>query len=209
MARKEKSSIIFIDEVDAVGRARSGSAFGSDSEREQTLVQLLTALDGFKSRTTLVLAATNRPDVLDPALTRPGRLDRQVQVPLPDRGGRERILQVHAKGRPIGGDVDFTVLARRTPGVSGAELARLVNEASMEAARRSSTVIDAACFNAALAIVALGRARTSAIVTEKDREITAWHEAGHALVALLTVADDPVHVSITPRGPAGVRAGRG
>jgi cell division protease FtsH len=166
---------------------------------------MLNEMDGFDTdHRIIVLAATNRADVLDPALTRPGRLDRQIQVPAPDRRGRTRILEVHAKDRPMAHDVDLVSIARRTPGMSGAELAQVVNEACMEAARRDLTLVDAACLDAAVGTVALGRARTSALVTDHDRRITAWHEAGHAIAALLLDdADDPVQVSIVPRGPAG------
>lgn len=204
-AREAERAIIFIDEIDAVGRARSsGPSHGGEGERENTLVSLLNEMDGFVGSHVLVLAATNRPDTLDPALTRPGRLDRQVQVPNPDRAGRTKILQVHARSRPIGDDVDLVQIARQTPGMSGADLAQLVNEASMEAARSGQTVVDARCFQAAVATVAMGRARTSALVTEHDRKVTAWHEAGHTLAAmLLPEADDPVSVTIVPRGPAG------
>ena len=204
-ARKAERAIIFIDEVDAVGRARSsGSSNGGDGERENTLISLLNEMDGFAGSQVVVLAATNRPDTLDAALTRPGRLDRQVQVPNPDRRGRTLILEVHARSKPLAADVDLVSVARQTPGMSGADLAQVVNEACMEAVRRERTTVDAACFQAAIATVALGRARTSALVTEFDREITAWHEAGHALAAqLLPDADDPVSVTIVPRGPAG------
>lgn len=205
-ARKAGSAIVFIDEIDAVGKARAaGPTQGADGERENTLISLLNEMDGFdRTSRIIVLAATNRADVLDPALTRPGRLDRQIQVPAPDRRGRSQILAVHTAGKPVGPDVDLTALARRSPGMSGADLAQVVNEACMEAARRGQVVVDAACFDAALATVALGRARTSALVTEFDRKVTAWHEAGHTVAALLLpAADDPVQVSIVPRGPAG------
>ena len=205
-AREAGAAIIFIDEIDAVGKARGGGpSHGGDNERENTLISMLNEMDGFDSdHRIIVLAATNRADVLDPALTRPGRLDRLIQVPAPDRKGRTDILAVHAKGKPVSDDVDLVALARRTPGMSGAELAQLVNEACMEAARRDLALVDVDCFDAALATVALGRARTSALVTDFDREVTAWHEAGHTLAAmLLEHADDPVQVSIVPRGPAG------
>lgn len=204
-ARKAERAIIFIDEIDAVGRARAnGPTHGGEGERENTLISLLNEMDGFIGSHVIVLAATNRADTLDPALTRPGRLDRQIQVPNPDRAGRTKILQVHAKSRPIADDVDFVLLARQTPGMSGADLAQIVNEAAMEAARREQQFVDAACFQAAVATVAMGRARESALVTEHDRKVTAWHEAGHTLAAaLLPDADDPVSVTIIPRGPAG------
>ena len=203
-ARKAERAIIFIDEIDAVGRTRSSGANGNDGERENTLISLLNEMDGFAGSGIIVLAATNRADTLDPALTRPGRLDRQVQVPNPDRRGRTRILEVHGASRPVSPDVDFVQLARQTPGMSGADLAQVVNEACMEAARRGASTVDASCFQAAVATVAMGRARTSALVTDYDRRITAWHEAGHTLAAaLLADADDPVSVTIIPRGPAG------
>lgn len=204
-ARKAERAIIFIDEIDAIGRSRSsGPAHPGASESDNTLVSLLHELDGFAGRQVLVLAATNRPEVLDAALTRPGRLDKQIQVPNPDRGGRTRILAVHAKGRPLSADVDLVQVARQTPGMSGADLAQVVNEACMEAARRGQTQVSAACFQAAVATMSMGRARTSAIVTPFDRRVTAWHEAGHALAAaLLPDADAPLSVSIIPRGPAG------
>jgi len=204
-ARKADRAIIFIDEIDAVGRARSsGVGHGGESERENTLIALLNELDGFAGSHILVLAATNRADTLDPALTRPGRLDRRVEVPNPDRRGRELILRVHTRGKPLAGDVSLVDVARQTPGLSGADLAQVVNEACMEAARRGQELVDGACFQAAVATVAMGRARTSALVTEHDRRVTAWHEAGHTLAALLLAdADDPVSVTIVPRGPAG------
>ncbi|GEA87906.1 ATP-dependent metallopeptidase FtsH/Yme1/Tma family protein [Cellulomonas cellasea] len=204
-ARKAERAIIFIDEIDAVGRARSGKGSnGNDGERENTLISLLNEMDGFGGSQIVVLAATNRADILDAALTRPGRLDREVHVPNPDRRGRTLILEVHGRTRPLAGDVDLVQVARQTPGMSGADLAQVVNEACMEAARRGQPLVDAACFQAAIATVALGRARTSALVTEFDRRITAWHEAGHTIAAaLLPDADDPVSVTIVPRGPAG------
>jgi cell division protease FtsH len=203
-ARKVERAIVFIDEIDAVGRTRSdGPTNGGEGERENTLVALLNEMDGFTGSQIIVLAATNRPDTLDPALIRPGRLDRRIEVPNPDRRGRTLILLVHAAGRPIG-DVDLVQIARQTPGMSGADLAQVVNEACMEAARRERVTVDDECFQAAVATVAMGRARTSALVTDFDREVTAWHEAGHTLAAvLLPDADDPVSVTIVPRGPAG------
>lgn len=204
-ARKADRAIVFIDEIDAVGRARGGAgANGSDGERENTLISLLNEMDGFAGSGVVVLAATNRADILDPALTRPGRLDRQVQVPNPDRRGRTLILEVHTRHRPVSPDVDLVGLARQTPGMSGADLAQVVNEACLEAARRGLAVVVDDCFQAAVATVAMGRARTSALVTDFDRRVTAWHEAGHTLAAaLLPDADDPVSVTIVPRGPAG------
>ena len=203
-ARKAGSAIVFIDEIDAVARKRAGAGAHSDPERENTLIALLNEMDGFVGSNIIVIAATNRDDVLDAAITRPGRLDRKVHVPLPDRLGRELILKVHSKNRPIASDLDYMGIARRTPGLSGAELSRLVNEACMEAARNDLTVVDKDCFDRAIATVMMGRARTSALVTQHDREITAWHEAGHTICALMQeAADDPVSVSIIPRGAAG------
>ena len=203
-ARKHPRAIVFIDEVDTVARRRAGEGDAGNGETENTLVALLAEMDGFDGSDVIVLAATNRGDILDPALTRPGRLDRKVEVPNPDRRGRERILAVHTAGKPVAGDVDLTAVARRTPGFSGAQLASLVNEACLEAARRDLTTVPHDCFDHAVATIAMGRARTSALVTEHDRQITAWHEAGHTVAAYLQAdADDPVQVTIVPRGPAG------
>jgi cell division protease FtsH len=203
-ARKESRAIVFIDEIDAIGRHRSRDV-ANNSEGENTLIALLTELDGFKDRgDIIVLAATNRPDVLDAAVTRPGRLDRKVVVPTPDRRGREQILTVHVKDKPVAPGLDLRSLARRTPGFSGAQLAAVVNEACMVAARQDLTVVTPECFDAAVETVAMGRPRNSALVTEHDRRITAWHEAGHTVAAfLIPEANDPVSVSIIPRGPAG------
>jgi len=205
-AKAAGNAIVFIDEIDAVGRARSSgpSAGGGDGERENTLISLLNEMDGFTGSGVVVLAATNRADLLDSALTRPGRLDRQVQVPTPDRRGREQVLRVHARGKPLGPDVDLVTVARQTPGMSGADLARVVNEACLSAARRGLAEVTAGCFHEAVAVVAMGRARTSALITEHDRLITAWHEAGHTVAALVQPdADEPVSVTIIPRGPSG------
>lgn len=203
-ARKAGSAIVFIDEIDAVARKRAGAGAHSDPERENTLIALLNEMDGFIGSNIIVIAATNRDDVLDAAITRPGRLDRKVHVPLPDRLGRELILRVHSRNRPLSDNIDFMGIARRTPGLSGAEISRLVNEACMEAARNDLLIVDKDCFDRAIATVMMGRARTSALVTQHDREITAWHEAGHTICALLQeAADDPVSVSIIPRGAAG------
>jgi cell division protease FtsH len=205
-AAKAERAIVFIDEIDALARKRSGGETqASNIEQEGTLVALLTALDGFTDRgSIIVLAATNRPDILDPALTRPGRLDRKIEVPNPDRRGREEILAVHGRGKPLDDGVDLTSVARRTPGFSGAQLAAVVNEAALEAVRRDRDSIGVDCFDHAVATIAIGRARTSAMVTEHDRRIAAWHEAGHTIAALLLPdADDPVQVTIVPRGPAG------
>ncbi|HVE99410.1 MAG TPA: AAA family ATPase [Mycobacteriales bacterium] len=204
-ARKHGRAIIFIDEIDAVGKARTASGgSGSSDEREHTLNQLLVEMDGFTSSGVIVLAATNRDDVLDPALTRPGRFDRKVHVPAPDRKGRTKILELYARTRALGGDVDLVGLARRTPGMTGADLAQLVNAAALTAARDGAPEITASHLDDALATRVLGRERRSATLTDRDRRITAWHEAGHALAALLLPdADDPVIVTIVPRGPAG------
>lgn len=205
-ARKSPAAIVFIDEIDAVARRRSdGRGPQSNTESENTLIALLTEMDGFDEESSVVvIAATNRPDVLDPALTRPGRLDRRIEVPLPDRRGREQILRVHAEAIRMADDVDLELVARRTPGFSGAQLASVVNEAALEAVRRGLPSVSSPCFDASIAGVAMGRARASALVTEHDRRVTAWHEAGHTVSALLLAdADPPVAVSIVPRGPAG------
>lgn len=203
-ARQSAPSIIFVDEIDSVARRRGNHVLGGNDERENTLNQLLAELDGFESRDVIFIGATNRVDILDPALLRPGRFDRKIVVPLPDRRGREAILAVHAQGKPIGPDVDLASLARRTPGFSGADLAYLVNEAALEAARQGSDVVTAAHLQAALATSVLGKERRSALVTDRDRRIVAWHEAGHAAAALLLPeAEDPVTVTIIPRGGAG------
>ena len=200
-ARKHGRAIIFIDEIDAVGKARSVSGGnGSSDEREHTLNQLLVEMDGFAASGVIVLAATNRDDVLDPALTRPGRFDRKVHVAAPDRKGRTKILELYARARSLHRDVDLVGLARRTPGMTGADLAQLMNAAAVTAARQGSPEIRAAHLDDALATRVLGRERRSATLTDRDRRITAWHEAGHALAAmLLPDADDPVIVTIVPR----------
>lgn len=203
-ARLAGPSILFIDEIDAIAKRRSNGAHAGDSERESTLIALLNEMDGFRKSNVVVIAATNRPDVLDPALTRPGRLDRRIEVPLPDRRGREHILRIHALTRPVAPNVDFEAIARRTSSMSGADLAQVVNEAAIEAARARLGEITPAHFDAAIATVAMGRARTSALVTDHDRLVTAWHEAGHTVCAYVQdAADKPVSVSIIPRGPAG------
>ncbi|MGH9156040.1 MAG: ATP-dependent metallopeptidase FtsH/Yme1/Tma family protein [Acidimicrobiales bacterium] len=204
-ARKLGRAIVFIDEIDAVGKARtSGPSGGGAEERENTLNQLLVEMDGFTRSGIIVLAATNRSDVLDPALTRPGRFDRRVVVPAPDRVGRTKILELYARTRKFSPDVDFVGLGRRTPGLTGADLEFLVNEAALVAARRGSDMITGADLQDALATAVLGRERRSAVITDRDRRITAWHEAGHAVAALvLPHADDPVSVTIVPRGVAG------
>jgi cell division protease FtsH len=204
---KKTGGIVFLDEIDSVGRARNGNApgGGSNDERESTLNALLVEMDGFsKENNVVVVAATNRPDILDPALTRAGRFDRQVVVAPPDRRGRTRLLDLYAKDRTMGPDVDFVALARRTPGLTGADICNLVNQAALEAARDKRGVINNSDFDEALATVMMGRARKSAVVTDRDREVTAWHEAGHTVAALvLPDANDPVQVTIVPRGPAG------
>lgn len=199
-----EGAIIFIDEVDAVGRARKSGDNGSNQEQENTLNALLVELDGFTKRKVVLIAATNREDLLDKALTRPGRLDRKVIVPSPDRRGRELILRVHAQDKPLADEVDLASVALRTPGMSGAELAQVVNEACLIAVRDDRTTVSQLDFDHAVATVVMGKARTSAVVTEFDRTVTAWHEAGHTVSALvLPDADDPVSVTIVPRGPAG------
>jgi cell division protease FtsH len=204
-ARSEEKAIVFIDEIDAVARSRATSTKqNANDERENTLNALLHELDGFSRGNVILIAATNRVDVLDPAILRPGRLDRKVQVPNPDRRGREAILGIHAEGKPLAKDVDLGIIARRTPGMSGADLAQILNEAAIEAARRNLKSINAACLSSAVALVAMGRARRSALVTDRDRLITAWHEAGHTVCAMKHPdAPNPISVSITPRGHAG------
>ena len=207
-ARKAKggSAIIFIDEIDAVARKRSGASHqsGADSERDGTITALLTQLDGFTGSRVMVLAATNRPDILDPAVTRPGRLDRRIEVPNPDRRGRETILKVHVASRPLDPSVDLSLIASRTSGFSGADLANVVNEAAIGTARRDGATLLMGDFDSAIMTTIMGRARVSAVVTDHDRTITAWHEAGHTVTAFLQeAADPPVSVSIVPRGPAG------
>jgi cell division protease FtsH len=203
-AKKNAPCIIFIDEIDAVGRHRGAGLGGGHDEREQTLNQLLVELDGFaQNEGIIVLAATNRPDVLDPALLRPGRFDRQVIVPNPDVKGRHEIIKVHIKNIPIDEDVKFEVLARGTPGFSGADLANLINEAALAAARQSKTKVEMIDFEHAKDKVMMGKERKSMIISEEEKLNTAHHEAGHALVAKLTPGTDPLHkVSIIPRGMA-------
>ncbi|MBV9119748.1 MAG: ATP-dependent zinc metalloprotease FtsH, partial [Chloroflexi bacterium] len=203
-AKKNGPSIIFIDEIDAVGRRRGGGALtGSNEEREQTLNQILVEMDGFDaSHTVVVLAATNRADVLDPALLRPGRFDRQVTVDRPDKVGREAILRVHCKGVPLAPDVDLSSIARATPGMVGADLANLVNEAALLAARHDGDSVGQSCFWEALEKIQLGAERPL-VLNEQDRKIVAFHEGGHALVALLSPNADPLNrVTIVPRGHA-------
>ena len=202
--KKHAPCIIFIDEIDAVGRHRGAGLGGGHDEREQTLNQLLVEMDGFESNEGVILiAATNRPDVLDPALLRPGRFDRRIMVPRPDVRGREGILKVHTKKTPLSTDVDLDAIARGTPGFSGADLENLVNEAALIAARRAKERLDNVDFEFAKDKVMMGAERRSMIISDKDKKITAWHEAGHALVARLVEQCDPVHkVTIIPRGPA-------
>ena len=202
-AKKNAPCIIFIDEIDAVGRQR-GAAMGGNDEREQTLNQMLVQMDGFETGTNvIVIAATNRPDVLDQALLRPGRFDRQVVVPLPDIRGREQILNVHMKKVPVATDVQTDVIARGTPGFSGADLANLVNEAALFAARRNGRVVSMADFELAKDKIMMGAERKSMVMNEDEKKNTAYHESGHALVAKLMPKSDPVHkVTIIPRGRA-------
>ncbi|MCB2101280.1 MAG: ATP-dependent zinc metalloprotease FtsH, partial [Rhodobacterales bacterium] len=202
--KKNAPCIIFIDEIDAVGRHRGAGLGGGNDEREQTLNQLLVEMDGFESNEGVILiAATNRPDVLDPALLRPGRFDRQVTVPNPDIMGREKILKVHMRKVPLGPDVDAKVIARGTPGFSGADLANLVNEAALLAARAGKRVVTMLDFEAAKDKVLMGTERRSMVMTEEEKKATAVHEAGHAIVTLEMPDSDPLHkVTIIPRGRA-------
>ena len=203
-AKQNAPCIIFIDEIDAVGRSRGAGLGGGNDEREQTLNQLLVEMDGFETNEGIILiAATNRPDVLDPALLRPGRFDRQVTVGNPDIIGREKILLVHMRNVPTSSDVDPKVIARGTPGFSGADLANLVNEAALLAARRGKRAVAMREFEDAKDKVLMGPERRSMVMSEEEKELTAWHEAGHAIVALKTPASDPVHkATIIPRGRA-------
>src|SRR6476659_588483 len=203
-AKKNAPCIIFIDEIDAVGRHRGAGLGGGNDEREQTLNQLLVEMDGFESNEGIILiAATNRPDVLDPALLRPGRFDRQIMVPNPDVGGREKILRVHMRKVPLAPDVDPKVIARGTPGFSGADLANLVNEAALLAARRNKRLVTQAEFEDAKDKVMMGAERKSLVMTDEEKMLTAYHEGGHAIVALNVKATDPVHkATIIPRGRA-------
>ncbi|VAV87467.1 Cell division protein FtsH [hydrothermal vent metagenome] len=203
-AKKNAPCIIFIDEIDAVGRSRGAGLGGGNDEREQTLNQLLVEMDGFETNEGIILiAATNRPDVLDSALLRPGRFDRQVVVPNPDILGREKILKIHTRNIPTGSDVDIRVIARGTPGFSGADLANLCNEAALLAARREKRIVTMIDFEDAKDKVMMGAERRSMVMSEKEKRNTAYHEAGHAVVALKVPAADPVHkATIIPRGRA-------
>ncbi|MGF1462227.1 MAG: ATP-dependent zinc metalloprotease FtsH [Maricaulaceae bacterium] len=203
-AKKNAPCIIFIDEIDAVGRHRGAGLGGGNDEREQTLNQLLVEMDGFEANEGIsLIAATNRPDVLDPALLRPGRFDRQIVVPNPDVVGREKILKVHTRNVPLGKDVNAKTIARGTPGFSGADLANLVNEAALLAARRGKRLVTMTEFEDAKDKVMMGPERRSAVMTEDEKRLTAYHEGGHAIVALNVPATDPVHkATIIPRGRA-------
>ena len=203
-AKKNAPCIIFIDEIDAVGRHRGAGLGGGHDEREQTLNQLLVEMDGFEGNEgVIIIAATNRPDVLDPALLRPGRFDRQIVVPTPDVKGRNEILRVHTKNIPIAEDVNLDKIARGTPGFSGADLANLVNEAALIAARKVKEKVDMIDFEFAKDKVLMGVERRSMVISDEEKKNTAYHEAGHAMVAKLTPGTDPIHkVSIIPRGRA-------
>ncbi len=203
-AKKNAPCIVFIDEIDAVGRHRGAGYGGGNDEREQTLNQLLVEMDGFEANEGVILiAATNRPDVLDPALLRPGRFDRQIQVPNPDIKGREKILNVHARKTPLAPDVDLRIIARGTPGFSGADLANLVNESALMAARTGKRFVTMEDFENAKDKVMMGPERRSMVMTEDEKKLTAYHEAGHALVGLNVPQHDPIHkATIIPRGRA-------
>ncbi len=203
-AKKNSPCIVFIDEIDAVGRHRGAGLGGGHDEREQTLNQLLVEMDGFEQNSgTIIIAATNRPDVLDPALLRPGRFDRQVVVDRPDVKGREGILKVHTRNIPLGTDVDLSILAKETPGFAGAELANLVNEAALLAARRNSASVTMSDMEEAKDKVMMGPERKSTIISDDEKRVTAFHESGHVLVARMVPEADPVHkVTIIPRGRA-------
>ncbi|MBL8059734.1 MAG: ATP-dependent zinc metalloprotease FtsH [Chthonomonas sp.] len=203
-AKAHRPCLIFVDEIDAVGRQRGAGLGGGHDEREQTLNQLLVEMDGFDANQgVIMIAATNRPDVLDPALLRPGRFDRQIVVDAPDAKGREKILEIHGKGKPFEGDVKMSTIAKRTPGFTGADLANALNEAALLTARRNKTKISMDEVEESLDRVMVGAARRSRTILEKDREITAYHEAGHAIVGELLPHCDPVHkVTILPRGMA-------
>ncbi|MCG8400263.1 MAG: ATP-dependent zinc metalloprotease FtsH [Firmicutes bacterium] len=204
-AKKNSPCIVFVDEIDAVGRQRGAGLGGGHDEREQTLNQLLVEMDGFEANEgIIIIAATNRPDILDPALLRPGRFDREVVVDIPDVNGRQEILKVHAKGKPLSGDVDMDVLARRTPGFTGADLANLINEAALLTARRDKKEIGQAELEDSIERVIAGPEKKSRVISEEEKKLVSYHEAGHAVVGYLLPHTDPVHkVSIIPRGRAG------
>lgn len=204
-ARKKSPCIIFIDEIDAVGRQRGAGIGGGHDEREQTLNQLLVEMDGFDyQKGIIVIAATNRPDILDPALLRPGRFDRQIVVDRPDITGRLNILKVHTVGKPLANDMDLEILARRTPSFTGADLSNVVNEAALLAARQGKTCIEMHDMEEAVERVMAGPERRSRVISERDKRLTAYHEAGHVLVGMFSTHADPVYkVSIIPRGQAG------
>ena len=204
-AKKQAPAIVFIDEIDAVGRQRGSGLGGGHDEREQTLNQLLVEMDGFGANEGIIMiAATNRPDILDPALLRPGRFDRQIVVDRPDIKGRREILKVHVKGKPVGSDVELDVIARRTPGFTGADLSNLVNEAALMAARRNKKQINMPDMEEAAERVIMGPERRSRVISDNEKRLTAYHEGGHTLVGMLLDNADPVHkVTIIPRGRAG------
>lgn len=204
-AKKNAPCIIFIDEIDAVGRQRGAGLGGGHDEREQTLNQLLVEMDGFSAHEgIIIIAATNRPDILDPALLRPGRFDRQITVDRPDVRGREEVLKVHARNKPLGPDVDLKVIARRTPGFTGADLENLLNEAALLAARRNKKQIEMVEIDEAIDRVIAGPAKTSRIITEKEKRLVAYHESGHVIAGFFMAHGDEVHkVTVVPRGSAG------
>ena len=204
-AKKNPASIIFIDEIDAVGRHRGAGLGGGHDEREQTLNQLLVEMDGFGSGSgTIVMAATNRPDILDPALLRPGRFDRQITVNYPDVKGREEILKVHGRGKPFEGEVDFATVAKTTVGFTGADLENLLNEAALLAARKGKTLIGMTDLEDAMIKVIVGPSKRSKVISDKEKRLTAYHEAGHAVVTKFVQPEEPVHqISIIPSGRAG------
>ncbi len=201
-AKKNSPAIIFVDEIDAVGRHRGAGLGGGHDEREQTLNQMLVEMDGFDISTNVIMiAATNRPDILDPALLRPGRFDRQVGVDAPDLKGRLKVLEVHAKGKPIAPEVDLNAIAKRTPGFTGADLANVLNEAALLTARRSATAIGPTELDEAIDRVIAGPQKRTRVMNDHDKSVTAYHEGGHALVAAAMNYTDPVtKVTILPRG---------